>query len=123
MKRVGEHNDRALDYFPPKGTKYEWGSKSLQHRPHLCLIQPLGHSTAQYALLSCSYFEGGYYQATVEFNSINHKRKYVNTRYYKKELAACLAAEKIADELLSKDTPPWAMEALKCKWRPPCFEN
>jgi hypothetical protein len=120
-KNKKELNDHALDYFPPVGTKYFWWCKQLNHRPHLCRIEPLeDYHTRQYALLSCSYYNGGWYKATVEFFSLDKSIKTVSTRYYKTELAACCKAEQIAEKLLADDTPAWAKEALKAGWREPC---
>ena len=110
---------RAYPIEPPprRGTKYHWSSSVLVYSPITSEVPGLGWSQGLW--LSVDKDEGGY-RGSLVFDSINGGpsiRK--KTRLYKKLLTACLAIERVGDELLKADREPWMKRALELGWRPP----
>ena len=106
-----------MDYFPPKGAKYTWQPRSLNHSPVTCSVKCL--TWPQGLVLSCDREANGY-RGYLDFISISGgPRLLKNTRLYKTALGACRAIERMGDALLEKDNKPWMKEALQDKWRPP----
>lgn len=107
-----------LDYFPPKGTRYDWHPPPLTHLPWSSRIELSGfpRNITMYVWRK----DSGLYQGRAEFRDIKYKDHYKTTPQYKDPLKALLATEKLASKLLDEQNlPGWAEEALALGWRPP----
>jgi len=106
---------RFLDYFPPKGTKYEWGAKALNYSPWVCRMWE--HWPAS-IVARVSKTEDGVYQWRVEVCNFRHQRKTLEGTA-NDGLAACKAAEEVCEAEKALLWLPWMDEAVKAGWRPP----
>ena len=112
-----------MDYFPPKGTKYKWGSVRQSHTNPFRGAYVRGITSPQDAQLTCweEHVDGRWlFVGVANLCRLDHTYVTKKTRAFTTEAAAIRAVEKIAAEFFKQDTPPWAAEALKARWRPPC---
>jgi len=112
---------REQAYFPPKGTKYHWEPKSLQHSPWVGDFVPqvstLRNMHPLRILLIVSLMNERYFYR-VEITDFSNKRTIVEG-VSDHALEACLAAESIAERKYIELTPSWVLHALLHNWRPP----
>lgn len=110
---------REQDYFPPSGTKFTWGEKSLNYSPWRCNLidqkyPKLWTWPARIDLIVD--LVNGKYKWTVEVTPFKGGR-YVIKGQSICALKACLAAEKAGEKELKKMFPKWVITALKNGWR------
>ncbi len=112
----------ALDYCPPKGSKYEWAPPTLKHRPWTCHIEGaigIGYWSRS---LSVHRATTGRYQGRVELKTLNREWVGAYTEWIEDPLEAIKATEALGDALLVAEqakAPPWAAAALALGWHPP----
>ena len=112
---------KAQDYFPPKGTKFQWAPKVLNHSPWTCAISRQMHPNLYLFPLSvCANVDliENTFVWTVTVAGFNHSR---TTRSGKERTAAdaCFRAEAVGQAETNKSLPDWAITALTHGWRPP----
>lgn len=112
---------QELEYFPPRGTKWTWHSKSLNSSPWVCNLsrqkEPSTFTTPLNVTLYVDLLNGSYVWR-VEISDFSYNRSRVEG-YETDPLRACKAAEKTGEAKLKELLPKWARTALANQWRPP----
>lgn len=112
-----------LAYFPPKGTRWTWSSKSLNYSPWVCQLssqkEPKLFLHPLNIVLIVDKVDDNY-TWYVEICDFMFKRV-VFKGTQKTPLKACRAAERIGERALKKLLPSWARTALQHKWRTPAI--
>lgn len=109
-----------LDYFPPRGTKYEWSPPVLKLRPWTARIELPGDR--RYAILHVSRSADTLYHGFVRFYDLQGVKHEKETGRYLDPKEALLATEALAEAMVAEENrklPSWANEALAAGWRPP----
>jgi hypothetical protein len=112
---------RELDYFPPKGTKFQWGSKELQYSPWYCNLgkqREPGIWPSPLSVLLCVDLIQGQYKWHVKTWDFSHRSSNISG-VATTALEACLAAECAGERFLDEQLPDWVRVALANNWRPP----
>ena len=113
---------RTQDYFPPKGTTWQWGHKALNHSPWHCNLtrqkEPDLHPFPLAAHLSVSLQDDGLYLWIVDMSDFRYQRT-TKQGICKTALEACLEAEHTGEAYLTAMLPDWVRTALTNGWRPP----
>lgn len=117
---------RALDYFPPKGTRWQWSTKALNYSSWTCNVAR--QREPQLTLWPMDVIawvdvreDDGRFLWGVNVIDWTHGR-----RTFRGDetdaLRACRAAEACAELAIDELLPDWIRTALTNKWRPPCGE-
>lgn len=114
------------EYFPPKGSKYEWKPKSLNYSPWACDIaaQMCPPAITDKFLWPLSII------LRVDLRESGKYRWSVDVRPWKGEdftlcgetatgLEALLAAEQVGERIFHEQMPEWTVRALAEGWRSP----
>lgn len=107
------HMSRELDYFPPNGTKCEWGAKALNHSCWTSFIPGISPLTIN---LSVDLIDGQHtwHVRVSDFEYALHT--YSGTK--PTALEACREAERVGKEKFEELVPEWARKAFENGWRP-----
>lgn len=112
---------REQDYFAPKGTKWKWGPKALQHYGWFCHLSEQREPGLFLWPVSIQLrvdLDGGKFHWVAEVYDWRHARRVV-TGARKDALKACLAAEAAGEAALDELLPEWVRTALAHGWRSP----
>lgn len=114
---------RELDYFPPKGSKYEWHPPILRNGAWSCYIQTASKGRNEWGIKLNVWLNGANeYCGFAEIKTLHGPYVSAQILRVKHPLEALLATEALGELLLKAErdhTPPWALEALALGWRPP----
>ncbi len=116
----GKAMSYELDYFPPQGTKWAWGSKALNYSPWVCNLADQREPGVWLWPLSVVLFvdkKGEYYTWWVQVRPFKGKDYNLKGKT-KSALRSCKTAEEKGEKELDKHLPNWARTALKNGWRP-----
>jgi len=126
---------KDLPYFPPKGTRFQWGSKALNHSPWVCNILSNLEDTSKYSVFPVSIH--AYVDLNPDFAShgvvVGSRTRYVwRVRIYDwrgtviehlggadTDIDACKAAETCGIDHYRLLFPDWVKKSLSEGWRPP----
>jgi hypothetical protein len=107
-----------MEYFPPKKTKYEWGTvKQSTTNPYRSAYVK-GVVFPQSAFLSCWETETGKFVCTSKICLLDHVWISKKTHLYTIEKEAIVAIEKVTAQIIRYNTPLWAAKAVAAGWRP-----
>lgn len=110
-----------LDHFPPKGSRWAWGSKTLTTSGWGCdLARQMAGASRIWPMAIYLHVDlvGGRYHWLVEVTDWKHKRETFSGES-KTALKALSAAEEVGERAFHDLMPDWIRTALANGWRPP----
>lgn len=112
---------QELDYFPPRGTNYEWGRKELTYSPWGCALADQLGPKDHWPMNVHLYVDltDGKYKWDVKVHGWKHADRFWVSGSCDDPLEACLEAEAAGAAEYAKLTPEWVRAALANGWRPP----